>query len=157
MDVLHDTPLWIVLLLSVCLLAIWQRWRQGHPRCAYCRRRIRRMFAHCPWCGIQQFHTRHLPKVRYPRTARRASRGVFSAQETMMPPHKRPRTVVLPDIPLPQQQQQPTDWRRETILVPESRVKSRVRMCPHCYAEQHKASKRCRQCGSTILFWMERS
>ena len=73
-----------------------------------------------------------------------------------MPPHKRPRTVVLPDSPLLQQQQQ-TDWRRETLLVPESKVRSRVRVCPHCYAEQNKAGKRCWQCGGTIFFWMERS
>ena len=156
-SILRNTTLWPVLLSSVCLVGIWQRWRQAHPRCSYCRKRVRRAFAHCPWCGIQQFHTQRVRPMRQHRKPQRASRDVFVAQEAAMMPYKRPRTVVLPDISAQQSsQQQQTDWRRETILVPESKVRSRVRMCPHCFVAQRPGSKRCKHCGSTILFWMER-
>jgi hypothetical protein len=150
MEVHNGLMICLIVLACTCLLATQVRWKLTHPRCPCCAKRIRRAFAHCPWCGLQQFHRGRPPY-------RRASLGKAPAsrrsprEELDTLPHKRPRTIVLPE-----QRYAWTDQGYDTVLVPEHAVRSRVRVCGTCHAEQQHTSKRCWRCSSTILFWMER-
>ena len=154
MQTLQNTTLWLVLLSSVCLVAMWQRWRRAHPHCMYCSKRIRRAFTYCPWCSTQQFHVQRVRPVRHHRTPKRASRDVFVAQEAAMLPHKRPQTIVLPETSRGQTKRQ---RRSGTVLVPEPYVSSHVPICADCKTVLHEDDTRCWYCDSQKITWKERN
>jgi predicted amidophosphoribosyltransferase len=151
MEALQNTPLLAIILSSVCLVAIWWRWRKAHPRCACCRKHIRRAFLHCPWCGLPQVHLRRVPVMR--RRASRQQWDTLVAQEAAMPPHRRRRTVVLPTSSQPQAQR---GDQHGTVLVPELSVSSHVLVCAQCQLELHRESQQCWYCGSTTFTWRKK-
>jgi hypothetical protein len=148
MEILQDTAVWITLLVSLCLFALWQRWRRAHPRCPCCRKHIRRAFAHCPWCGLPQVHVSRAPLVRPHRRVARRQRDTLLAQEATQLPHKRRRTVILPAT---SQRLATQGYRYGTVLVPEPTAP--VKICAQCQTVQHEDDIRCWFCESSVLIW----
>jgi hypothetical protein len=151
MEALQNTTLWLVLLSSVCLVAMGHKWRKAHPRCECCCKHIRRVFMYCPWCGLLRAHASHVP-VRHRRASRR-QQDALVAQEAAMPPHKRRRTVILPTSSRQRIQRR---YHQGTVLVPDPYVASHVKTCADCETVLHEDDVRCWWCDSTTLTWKEK-
>ena len=153
MEALQNTILWLVLLSSVCLLAIWHKWRRAHPRCTCCRKHIRRAFTHCPWCGLPQVHLPPVSVVQPRYRASRRQRDALLAQEAARLPHKRRRTVILPTSSQGQGQR---GYPYGTVLVPKPYVASHVLICADCKTVLHEDDRKCWYCDGTTLTWKEK-
>jgi hypothetical protein len=158
MEGLPSTTVWLIILACVCLLLVWVRWRLTHPRCISCRKPSRRAFAYCPWCGLQRFDAR-----RYRTSVRqkipRYRRASLAAPGTM--PHRRARTIVLPERSQPQSMPGP---EYGTILVPEPRgrrsrghaLATHVPACANCQTVLDVDDTRCWYCDCTMIVSVER-